>query len=561
MHRKLDHQLTATAIEADPAAPGAAYARGVRGPAESPFSYELPYASRRVPLLARQAVATSHPLAAQAGLRVLEHGGNAVDAAIAVAATLTVVEPTMNGVGGDLFALVWDGNHVHALNASGKSPEAWSRARFAGRERMPELGWDSVTVPGAVSGWSALSRRFGSVPFRELLAPAIRYAREGFPVMPGIAALWAEGRHRFAAFEEFQRVFAPGGRTPRAGEWFTLPELADTLSEIAETGGDSFYSGRLARVIAAAAAADGAVLGYGDLAAHEPAWVEPVSIDFHDATLYEPPPNGAGLAALIALGILRRLPLEGLAPDDPDAIHLQIEAMKAAFAECRAHLGDPRRMRRTSADLLSEPRLSSLTAAIRQETTQPPRTFPPTDHGTVYAAVADRNGWMVSLIQSNYLGFGSGVVVPGTGISLHNRGLGFSLERGHVNAVAGGIRPYHTIMPGFLKRGGEPAMAFGVMGGHMQPQGQVQLVLRTVLHGQNPQAACDAPRWHVTEDSRVALEPEFHPDVAHSLARRGHRLLEDAPRLLFGGAQAIHRVGLGYCAASDMRKDGQAVGS
>jgi gamma-glutamyltranspeptidase/glutathione hydrolase len=527
----------------------------------APFTYDLPYRSARVPVLGRQAVATSHPLAAQVGLGVLERGGNAVDAAVAVAATLCVVEPTMNGLGGDLFALVWDGRELHGLNASGRSPRAWTPERFAGRRAMPELGWDSVTVPGVVSGWVELSQRFGNQAFESLLQPAIGYAREGFPVMPRMAALWAKAPDRFRDFPEFHRVFLPRGRAPLAGEWFRLPDLAESLAAVAQSGGRDFYSGGLAQRMSSAAALEGGALRLEDLESHAAEWVQPLGIDYGDARLCELPPNGQGLAALLALGILRHLPLDGLGPEHPDSVHLQLEAMKLAFADCRLHVADPRRMRLPVEQLLSEARLSTLARRVRLERAAPHAQGPARDHGTVYATTADRSGMMVSLIQSNYLGFGSGVVVPGTGISLQNRGLGFSLEPGHANRVAGGVRPYHTIMPGFLLRGGKAAMSFGVMGGHMQPQGHVQLVLRTLLHRQNPQAVCDAPRWYVGESSEVALEPELAHELTADLRGRGHDVVSDPPSQLFGGAQVIYRLADGYCAGSDPRKDGQALAS
>jgi gamma-glutamyltranspeptidase/glutathione hydrolase len=526
----------------------------------APFEYDLPYASRRMPVIGRQAVAASHPTAAQVALSILAGGGNAIDAAVAGAAALAVVEPTMNGIGGDSFALVWDGAKLHGLNATGRAPAAWSLARFERAARMPELGWDAVTVPGAVSGWVALCERFGSKPLGELLAPAIRYAREGSPVLPAMGALWAAAPARFAGFDEFQRVFLPGGRAPAIGSFVRFPDAADTLAAIGESRGESFYRGDLARRMAAASRAAGGAMTEEDLAAHRPEWVAPISVSFGDARVHELPPNGQGLATLIALGILAALPLrEG--SDHPDTVHLQIEAMKAAFADCRQHLADPARMRVDPAELLAPSRLAARAAEIRLDRAAPPRASAPPDHGTVCIMTADREGRMVSLIQSNYLGFGSGVVVPGTGISLHNRALGFSLDPAHPNGVAGGARPYHTLMPGFLTRGGEAAMVFGVMGGHAQPQGHVQLVLRTVLHRQNPQAACDAPRWHVTETSDVALEAGFSAAVRNDLAKRGHRLVDDAPLQLFGGAQAIYQLPEGYLGASDPRKDGQAVAS
>jgi len=527
----------------------------------APLSFELPYRSARQPVLGRQAVATSHPAAAQVGMSVLERGGNAIDAAIAVAATLSVVEPTMNGLGGDLFALVWDGSKLHGLNASGRAPQAWSPERFAGMRHMPELGWDSVTVPGAVSGWAALWQRFGTVPFARLLEPAIGYALTGFPVLPKMAALWACATERFREFPEFQRVFLPEGRSPQAGEWFRLPDLGESLSAIAASTGREFYDGQLARRMAEASARAGAALTRDDLARHEANWVEPIGVGFRDARLCELPPNGQGLAALLALGILQHRAEAERAPEDPDNVHVQIEAMKLAFADCRRHVADPRRMRLPLDELLAESRLAELAARIELGSARPHTPGPTRDHGTVYATTADRTGKMVSLIQSNYLGFGSGVVVPGTGISLQNRGLGFSLEPDHPNRVQGGMRPYHTIMPGFMLRAGEPLLSFGVMGGHMQPQGHVQLALRSVLHGQNPQTLCDAPRWYVADESEVALEPELARHVEPSLRARGHHIVEKPDTLLFGGAQVIQRIPGGYCAGSDPRKDGQALGS
>jgi gamma-glutamyltranspeptidase / glutathione hydrolase len=533
----------------------------VNAAASALFTADLPYPSRRSPIYARQAVATSHPLAAQAGLAVLERGGCAVDAAIAAAATLTVVEPTMNGLGGDLFALVWDGARLHGLNASGRAPLAWTRERFGRRRTMPTLGWDSVTVPGLVSGWAALSERFGRLPFESLLGAAIGYGYEGFLVTPHVAALWAEAPDRFRGFREFERTFLPHGRAPKAGDHVSFRELARTLEAVAESRGRAFYSGEIAKRIVAAAREEGGALSQEDLARHQPTWVEPLGVDCLDARVHELPPNGQGLVALVALGILEHLPVGREGPDHPETVHLQIEAMKIAFAECRYHLADPSRMRVDAAELLSPDRLAVHAKGIDLERASEPRPFPPPDHGTVYVSAADREGGMVSLIQSNYMGFGSGIVVPKTGISMQNRGLGFSLDPAHPNCVAGGARPYHTIMPGLVTRGDTAAMSFGVMGGHMQPQGHVQVVLRVVHYRQNPQAACDAPRWHVTERSHVALEPGFAPGVAKDLARRGHRLLRRAPSSLFGGAQIIHKVAHGYCAGSDPRKDGQAVGS
>lgn len=522
------------------------------------FSFDPLRPGQRSAVFGRQAVATSSPAAAQVGLRVMEQGGNAVDAAVAVAATLSVVEPTMNGVGGDLFALVWDGSALHGLNASGRSPRAWSFERFAARGAIPALGWDAVTVPGAVSGWVTLSERFGSLPFAELLQPAIRYAREGFPVLPRMAALWAEAPSRFADFTEFRRVFLPGGRAPQAGELFRLPDLARSLEAIADTRGAALYGGELGARLARAAHEQGGAMTLADLEEHAASFVTPIGVEFHGARVCEPPPNGQGLAALIALGILRHLPLAELGSEHPDAVHFQVEAMKLAFADCARHVADPARMRISPDELLSEARLSRLAERVSASAASP-LPGPRPDHGTVYATTADREGRMVSLIQSNYLGFGSGVVVPNTGISLQNRGLGFSLDRDHPNCVAGGVLPYHTIIPGMLLEAGQARLSFGVMGGHMQPQGHVQLVLSTRLFNRDPQAACDAPRWYVAPDGRVGLEPALEATLGASLRQRGHTLLASPPILLFGGAQAIYKLDSLYCAGSDRRKDGQAV--
>lgn len=507
-------------------------------------------------------VATSQPLAAAAGLDVLLRGGNAVDAAIATAAVLSVIEPTMNGVGSDAFALVWDGDRLHGLNGSGRSPQAWTRARFARRRKMPATGWDACTVPGAVHAWCTLWERFGSRPFAELLAPAIAYAREGFPVAPVTAQLWHDLTPQYRRFAEFRRVFLPGGRAPRAGERFRNPDLADTLAAIADTNGAALYGGFLAARLEAVAAAEGGAMTARDLADHRSDWVNPIAVKFAGTRVHELPPNGQGLASLIALGILERLQIGRFGVDSADSVHLQIEAMKAAFAVVRRHVADPEAMTIAPASLLSPRALDALARPIHLRRAALPERPMRAEHGTVYLATGDGEGRMVSFIQSNYLGFGSGVVVPGTGIALQNRALGFSLDPRHPNCVAGNKRPFHTIMPGFMTAArGEPRAAFGVMGGHMQPQGHVQLMVRVAAHAQNPQAAIDGPRWYVDESWRVGLEPGFAPDVERSLRRRGHRLLAAPPTVLFGGAQMIHRVGDFHCGASDPRKDGQAVGA
>jgi gamma-glutamyltranspeptidase/glutathione hydrolase len=513
-----------------------------------------------MPILARNVVATSQPLAAQAGLRMLLNGGNAVDAALAAAVALTVVEPTSNGIGSDAFAMVWDHGKLHGLNGSGRSPKAWSWGRFAELDEMPSMGWDAVTVPGAVDAWVNLSQKFGQLPFSELLLPAIDYAQKGFIVSPITARRWAEAAELYQDFPDFGRTFLPKGRAPRAGEVFVCKDQALTLTSIADSNGESFYRGELAARIIDCAKSNGGAMTLEDLSDHRSDWVSPLSIDYGGVHLHEIPPNGQGLAALIALGILREHKISRYPADSADSIHLQIEAMKLAFAEAYQHIADRRSMAVNPEKFLAADFLSSRTEEIAMDCASHPESKIPTDQGTVYLTAADEKGMMVSYIQSNYLGFGSGIVIPGTGISLQNRGYGFVLQPGHPNCVDGGKRPFQTIIPGFVTRDNRPLMSFGVMGGNMQPQGHVQLMVRIFDYGQNPQSACDAPRWYVDENFRIALETGFSSDVIKELHQRGHVILENAPTSLFGGAQAIYHLQNGYCAASDPRKDGQAVG-
>lgn len=528
--------------------------------APSSSFWQFPYPSQRMPVLAENLVATSQPLAAQAGLRMLAAGGNAVDAALAAAIALTVVEPTSNGLGSDAFAMVWDGRRLHGINGSGRSPRAWTLARFAGRAQMPRLGWDAVTVPGAVDLWQTLHRRLGRLPFADLFVPAIAYAQNGFAVSPLTAARWAAAADTYADFDEFRRVLLPGGRAPRPGQWFASPDQARTLAAIAEGGADAFYRGAIARRIAAAARADGGLMDEADLAGHQSDWVDPLCIDYRGWTIHELPPNGQGLAALVALGVLRHLDLAALAPDGADSLHLQIEAMKIGFAVAHGQVADPRAMPTRAEAWIDDAFLAARAKAIRMDRAGVPDLQHWVDHGTVYLTAADNEGMMVSMIQSNFTGFGSGIVVPGSGISMQNRGFGFSTRPGHPNAVAGGKRPYHTIIPGFITRGGQPVASLGVMGGHMQPQGHVQMVVRLADHGYNPQTAIDAPRWQVGEDGGVFLEAGFDPRLKESLAARGHRIRDAQPIWGYGGAQMVWRLERGYLGASDPRKDGQAVG-
>lgn len=524
----------------------------------SKLSWSFPYPSQRMPVMARNVVATSQPLAAQAGVCMLYKGGNAADAALATAIALCVVEPTSNGIGSDAFCILWDGERLHGLNASGRSPKAWSPALFAAYDRMPQRGWNAVTVPGCVSAWVAISERFGKLPFDALFEPAIRYARNGFVVSPITGRGWASAARTYRDMPDWMAAFAPHGRAPRIGEKFTCEAQARTLERIAETKGDAFYRGDIAKKIAAHAKKTGGAMIEDDLAEHRADWVDTMTIDFQKHTLHEIPPNGQGIAALIALGILENWDLPQYPVDSADSFHLQIEAMKLAYADTHRYVSDPDARDIEYAQLLDPHYLAQRARSIDLRRAQTP-AFGTARNDTVYLTAADEQGMMVSFIQSNYMGFGSGIVIPDTGISMQNRGAGFVLAKDHPNRVDGGKRPYHTIIPAFATCAGQPVMSFGVMGGHMQPQGHVQMMIRLFAYGQNPQAACDAPRWQVLGGIDVGIEPGVATGVLDDLRARGHDI-QIPPRIGYGGGQLIYKLNDGYCAASDPRKDGLAVG-
>ena len=527
------------------------------------FNWNNPYPTTRTPLFARNVVSTSQPLAAQAGLRMLQKGGNAVDAALAAAAALTVVEPTGCGLGGDAFAILWDGRELYGLNASGPAPRAWTPEYFAKKHggKIPAHGWGSVTVPGMVAGWVELSERFGKLPFAELFEPAIELAERGHMVSPIVQRKWAAAVPVLKDEPGFSRNFMPNGAAPRVGEKVVFAHTAHTLLRIAETHGEAFYRGELAEAMTQHAKQCGGVMTLDDLADFKPEWVAPIAKDYGGYTVHEIPPNGQGIAALMALGILEKLDITRFAVDSADSQHLQIEAMKLAFADAYRWIADPEAMNGISTqDLLDNGYLAERAKLIDLRRAGEFKHGTP-QGGTVYLSAADESGMMVSFIQSNFIGFGSGIVVPETGISMHSRGTGFSLSPKHPNCVAPGKRPFHTIIPGFLTHDGEPQMSFGVMGANMQPQGHLQALVRMLSYGQQPQAACDAPRWKVNQGMALDIEKGMSPEVVAELAARGHKVntQTDSTRD-FGAGQFVWKTADGYIAASDARRDGQAVG-
>ncbi|HDZ17399.1 MAG TPA: gamma-glutamyltransferase family protein [archaeon] len=523
------------------------------------FDWRFPYFSKRMPILASHIVSTSQPLASQAGLRMMLKGGNAVDAAVASAIALTVVEPTMNGIGSDAFVILWDGSRVVGLNASGRSPAAWTYDHFSRFKSMPLFGWDSVTIPGAVSAWVELSKKYGNLPFKTLFEPAIEYASRGFLVSPITAQAWEYAPDMYRKFPEFSKEFLLMGRAPKAGELFNPPYQAKTLELIAQTEGESFYSGNLAKKIVAFAEQTGGLLSLEDLEKHSITWEKLLFLDYKNVVLHEIPPNSQGLAALLMLGILKQFDISSYEPDSSESIHLQLEAMKLAFIDVYRYISDSASLEFDPSLLIKSNYLKKRANLISLDKAQKFEYGIPKYGDTVYLTTADEEGMMVSFIQSNYLGFGSGIVIPGTGISLQNRGNLFSLKPGHPNQVGPNKRPFHTIIPAFVSDKKGPTMSFGVMGGAMQPQGHAQLMTKIFEYGQNPQAAVDAPRWCVTQNLKIILEYGFNKGTSQELRKLGHQIsYEHYTR--FGGAQLIYKLNNGYLGASDSRKDGQAVG-
>jgi gamma-glutamyltranspeptidase/glutathione hydrolase len=535
------------------------------------LDWDLPYTSRRAPVLAQNMVATAQPVAAQVGISILQRGGNAVDAALATAIALTVLEPVSAGLGGDAFAVIWDGKRVHGLNGSGRSPLALSAERFAGLNEMPELGWDSVTVPGVVSTWAAMSQKFGRLPFKALFEPAVRYARDGYHLTPLVARQWRSLHSTYKEYPDALAYYYPKGRSPELGEVLTAPELADSLEIVAESGGTAFYEGYLAKKIVAHARAAGADLDQKDLSLHTADWVDPIPMPYRNAVLYELPPSGQGLAALSGLGILNEFDLSACPLDGADSIHLQVEAMKLALADTYAEVGDLAHMRVGCEELLDRKYLQSRSRSISMSEARYPVCGRTHSGGTTYLATADRDGLMVSYIQSCGRGFGSGIVVPGTGIALQSRGRAFTTERGHPNCIGPGKRPFHTNIPAFVTMDGRARACIGLAGWTMQPQAHLQFMVRLLDYRQNPQSILDGPRWRIAlEEPAIVLEPQIGAETRAELTRRGHQIVETekfslarTPRgsaAMFGGAQMICKIDNGYVGASDGRRDGQVLG-
>ncbi len=538
-------------------------------PATLPAQRPTTLAGRSTVYAPHGAVATSQPLATEAGLEVLRRGGNAIDAAVAAAAVLSVTEPHMTGIGGDMFALVWlarEGKLV-ALNASGRAGSLMTRDTLLARGFQPgsQQGVLSVTVPGALAGWDLLVRTYGRRTLAQALEPAIGYAQNGFPVSPIIAGQWAGETSFLARDSAAAATYLPGGAAPMAGEWFRNPDYARTLREIAARGIGTLYGGALGRRIVARLAALGGFVTLGDLRRNAPTWVTPISVPFRGYRVWELPPSNQGVAALEMLRILEPYDLQAMGHNTAPYLHHLIEAKKLAYADLDRFVGDAGHL-----DLSAEDMLTDRFIAERRGHLDPSRAQVQVDPGplrtqseTIYLTVADAGGNMVSFINSNYDYFGSGIVVPGTGFVLHNRGAGFTLTPGLPNTVAPGKRPFHTLIPGFVTRtvdGRERAyMSFGLMGGGMQAQGHVQFLLNYFVFGMDLQAAIDAPRFRHLEGQRVALEAPIGDSVRAALTAMGH-VLADQPSGAFGGAQAIVRLPRGFAAGSDPRKDGMAAG-
>ncbi len=507
-----------------------------------------PYHSNRFPIYARGGmVATSSPQGSAAGLEILKKGGNAVDAAIATATALTVCEPTANGIGGDAFALVWieKEKKLYGLNASGFAPKNISAEKVKEQyntEVMPKFGWAPTMVPGAPAAWAELSERFGKLDLTDVVKPAVDYARNGYPIAGNLAKMWNRAYIRFKEecigeeYSQWFKTFCPNDMPPQVGDIITLPYHANTLEEIASTKGKSFYGGELAKKIVSDSDKYGGFFSLEDFSSYKPTWVEPISVNYRGYDICEIPPNGQGIVALMALNILKEFSFTHR--DSTETFHKQFEAIKIAFADAKEHVTDGRYMKVSIEDLIADEYGKIRSKQITDNAASPCPELPP-NSGTVYLCTADSQGNMVSFIQSNYMGFGSGIVVKDTGISLQNRGHAFSLDKNHVNYLEPLKKSYHTIIPGFIMKDGEAVGPFGVMGGYMQPQGHVQVAMNLIDFNLNPQQALDAPRWQWIKDKTFQVEDNFPNAIAKELVQKGHVIEVAVDNSSFGRGQII----------------------
>jgi len=525
------------------------------------------YPSRRSVVYGKNGmVCTSQPLAAQAGLDILKKGGNAVDAIIATATCMTVLEPTGNGMGSDAFALYWDAKskRLYGLNGSGYAPAAMTleAMKAKGYEKMPDRGWDAVTVPGAPSAWAELHKRFGKLPFADLFQSAISYADNGYPVHPIVGLLWERAAKVFAPYKnklEFQpyyETFLKNG-APAIGSLVKLPYHAKTLKELAVTNCESYYRGKIAQAIDEFAKKTGGLMRAEDLAKYKAEWVEPIHTNYHGYDVCEIPPNGHGIVALMTLNIINKMALLGTSHDDEAIIHKQLEALKQAFIDGQTYVADARSMKKVKVEYLLSDAYAQKRCSEIGEIALTPKPVNPDCGGTVYMCAVDGEGNMISYIQSNYKGFGSGIVIPGYGISLNDRACGFELNSDSDNCLAPGKKPYHTIIPGFLMKDGKALGPFGVMGGYMQPQGHVQVMMNMIDFGMNPQEALDAPRWQWIGGKKVEIETGFKPEIVEALKKRGHEIKVEEDFTSFGRGQIIIRDEEGVLiGATEPRTDG-----
>ena len=527
------------------------------------------YPSRRSVVYGKKGmVCTSQTLAAQAGLDILKKGGNAIDAVLTTAICMTVLEPTSNGLGSDAFALVWikKDARLYGINGSGYAPKQLTKdnlAKLGIEDKIPDRGWLPVTVPGAPSAWAEIHKKFGKLPFADLFTAAITYAEEGFPVQPIVGDLWKRAEKVFAPYKDkpefkpFYDTFMPNGKAPAIGGLVKLPDHAKTLRLLAESKCESYYRGEIAEAIDKFSRETGGLLRKEDLADYHAEWVEPIHTNYHGYDVCEIPPNGHGIVALMTLNIINQLKLENGNHDDVTTIHKQLEAMKLAFTDGKTYVADSRYMKKMNVTYMLGEEYATKRAQEINDLALEPKPVDPHCGGTVYLCAADEEGNMISYIQSNYKGFGSGIVVPGYGISFNDRGSDFSLDPNKDNYLVPGKKPYHTIIPGFLMKDGKAVGPFGVMGGYMQPQGHVQVMMNLIDFGMNPQDALDAPRWQWVGGKKIELEPGFGEEVAKELLKRGHEVKVNTDFTGFGRGQIILRNEEGVLVgATEPRTDG-----